>query len=117
MAITATALNLAPREWAKDEADSGAGVQTRTPQRYLSDPHIFLSPTESTTNAVIHPGEYNKCIMHWEPVHPERQKVLLERMKKFIDDQIALGIGNDYRHVNEVDAMGNDISDVAGLFW
>ena len=55
--------------------------------------------------------------MHWEPVHPERQKVLLERMKKFIDDQIALGIGNDYRHVNEVDAMGNDISDVAGLFW
>ena len=64
----------------------------------------------------IHSGEYNKRVMHWESIHPDRQKALLEGMKKFIDDQIALGIDNDFRHVGKGDAMGNDISDVEGPF-
>lgn len=81
-----------------------------------SHPSIFLSPIRSTTYAVIHTGEYIRCLSHWESIHPERQKALLERMKNFIDDQIVIGIDNDYSHISKDDAMGDDISDVSDLF-
>ncbi len=37
-------------------------------------------------------------------------------MKKFIDAQIAAGSDNEFPTVYQNDAMGEDISDVSGLF-
>ena len=54
--------------------------------------------------------------MHWDSIHPVRQRALLKEMKKTIDHQIEWGMENDYAHISKTDAMGTDVSDVDGLF-
>ena len=60
--------------------------------------------------------KYNKCLLHWDSIHPVRQRALLKEMKKTIDRRIESGMENDYAHVSKTDAMGTDVSDVDGLF-
>ena len=61
-------------------------------------------------------AEYNKCLLHWDLIHPVRQRALLKEMKKIIDRRIESGMENDYAHVSMADAMRTDVSNVDGLF-
>jgi hypothetical protein len=49
-------------------------------------------------------------------ITPARQDALLQEMKKFIDEQVAAGSDNEFPAIYQTDAMGEDISDVPGLF-
>lgn len=53
---------------------------------------------------------------NWKLISTVRQTALLQEMKKYIDEQIAAGSDNEFPTMYQNDAMGDDISDVSGLF-
>jgi hypothetical protein len=55
-------------------------------------------------------------LANWKLIRKVRQNALLQEMKKFIDEQIAAGSDNEFPTMYQNDAMGEDISDVSGLF-
>ena len=55
--------------------------------------------------------------MNWCSIKTTRQDALLQEMKRFIDEQIAAGSDVELPTVYRRDEMGEDISDVPGLFW
>ncbi len=65
---------------------------------------------------MIHSGIYEQCVVNWMSITPPRQNALLLEMKKFIDEQVAAGSDNEFPAIYQTDAMGEDISDVPGLF-
>ena len=54
--------------------------------------------------------------MNWCSIKTTRQDALLQEMKRFIDEQIAAGSDVELPTVYRRDVMGEDISDVPGLF-
>lgn len=54
--------------------------------------------------------------MNWCSIKTARQDALLQEMKRFIDEQIAAGSDVELPTVYRRDVMGEDISDVPGLF-
>ena len=54
--------------------------------------------------------------MNWYSIKTARQNALLQEMKRFIDEQIAAGSDVELPTVYRRDVMGEDISDVPGLF-
>lgn len=53
---------------------------------------------------------------NWKLISTVRRTALLQEMKKYIDEQIAAGSDNEFPTMYQNDAMGDDISDVSGLF-
>ena len=54
--------------------------------------------------------------MNWYLIKTAQQDALLQEMKRFIDEQIAAGSDVELPTVYRRDVMGEDISDVPGLF-
>ena len=77
-------------------------VQSRSPhwissEMFLKISHInILLPHEDPALTwYINSAEYNKCLLHWNSIHPVRLRALLKEIKKTIDHWIESGMEND----------------------
>ena len=55
-------------------------------------------------------------MLNWISINATRQDALLQEMKRFIDEQIAAGSDIELPFIYRKDVMGEDISDLPGLF-
>ena len=55
-------------------------------------------------------------MLNWGSISAARQDALLREMKRFIDEQIAAGSDIELPSMYRKDAIGEDISDLPGLF-
>ena len=61
----------------------------------VSHINVLLPHDDAALTRYINSVEYNKCLLHWDSIHPVRQRSLLKEMKKTIDCRIESGMEND----------------------
>ena len=64
--------------------------------------------TEST-------GVYERCLSHWNSISKNRQEMLIQQMQSYMNVRIAAATDNN-PHFLCSDGMGEDTTDLAGIF-